>query len=330
MIKINFSYNKKLVIVNSITLSRLLIILPIFFVSNVSFLIVATVWVSFSDFLDGYLARKWRVVTSFGAILDQYSDKITTFFLLFFFINRHKISLLFGIIILVREILILFLRKKNWAVSQSNVIGKLKTALLYILFILLSIDFIIVTFTFNLKLIVMSMVIATSLLSLLLSIPLFTNKLLFFIGTTGFSSIIMNKAPGTISSFIIFLLLFVGLNELAFEYKLAILSVLLLMHFSYFKNFVGQTNSADQDPGIYTLDETIAIVVAWIFMNKLHVLHVFILFILFRFFDIFKPFGIKLVETQINCNIAVTNLADDIIAMIYSLIIFQILIMYVL
>lgn len=304
-------------------------IFPIFFVPNVVFLIVTTVWISLSDFIDGYLARKWRVATPFGAKLDQYSDKIVTFFLGLFFINQHKLPLLFGIIILVREVLILFLRKWNWAVSQSNFIGKLKTALLYILFILLSIDFIILPIIFDLKLIVMSLIIATSLLSLILSIPVFANKLLFCVGTTGFSSIVFNKAPGTISSFVIFLLLFVGLKELAFEYKITVLLILLLIHFSYYKEFVEQTNSIDEDPGIYTLDETIAIVVAWVFMINLPLTHVFLLFVLFRFFDIFKPLGIKLVESQPNYNIAFTNLADDIIAILYSLIIFQILFMYV-
>jgi CDP-diacylglycerol--glycerol-3-phosphate 3-phosphatidyltransferase len=319
----------KTIIVNSITISRVLSIIPIFFIESINYVFFAALWVSLSDFIDGFLARKWDVVTTFGAKLDQYADKLVSFSLLLFFLKLNQLSYSFVSIILCREVLVLIFRKLKWSNIQSNFIGKLKTFFLFTLFILLCSQQFIPQISIDLKKIVILLVLLSSLLSFILSISKFTNIIIYFLGTTGFTSLINKKAPGTISSFVVFLFFFVGCNGLKLEYKISVFLLLLAVHFTYYNSFLQQMNLPDDDPSIYTLDETLAIGLGWIVLGDLSLLNILIFFILFRFFDILKPLGIKSIEKFSNCSAATRNLADDILAMIYALIIFQIVKIYV-
>lgn len=319
----------KTIIVNSITISRVLSVIPIFFIESINYVFFAALWVSLSDFTDGFLARKWDVATTFGAKLDQHSDKLVSLSLLFYFFKQNQLSFSFVSLILCREVVVVVFRKLKWSSTQSNFIGKLKTFFLFTLFILLSSQQIIPQISIDLKKILILLVLLSSLLSFILSISKFTNIIIYFLGTTGFTSLIHKKAPGTISSFLVFLFFFVGCNGLKLEYKISVLLLLLAVHFSYYNTFLQQTNSPNDDPSIYTLDETLAIGLAWIVLGDLTLLNILILFILFRFFDILKPLGIQSIEKFPNCSATTRNLADDILAMIYALIIFQIVRIYV-
>ena len=85
----------KTIIVNSITISRVLSIIPIFFIESINYVFFAALWVSLSDFIDGFLARKWDVATTFGAKLDQHSDKLASLSLLFYFFKQNQLSFSF-------------------------------------------------------------------------------------------------------------------------------------------------------------------------------------------------------------------------------------------
>jgi len=85
-------YTTKGIIVNIITVSRAVVVIPIFFIDNFYFLFIVTVWAGFSDFLDGYLARKWQETSAFGVRLDQYADKTATLFLLAFFLKNQQLD----------------------------------------------------------------------------------------------------------------------------------------------------------------------------------------------------------------------------------------------
>ena len=304
-------------------------VIPIFFFTNVNYLIIVTIWVGLSDFVDGFLARMWQVTSAFGAKLDQYVDKISSLFLLVFFLTSQKLSYIFVVLIVLREILVLIFRRLNWSNAQSNFLGKAKTFFLYSLFIFLSAQHLISFFFIDIKMILMLLVIGCSWFSFFLSISKLTPRLVYGFGTTGLSSILVEKAPGTITSLVVFLLLFLGLNGVGLEYKIALFVFLLLIHFVNYNSFLKKVNSLNDDPNIYTLDETLAIAMAWLYLGDISIIEVVILFILFRYFDILKPLGIQIIERQLKWSAALRNIADDILAMVYTLIIFQMIEIYV-
>ncbi|MBS0184827.1 MAG: CDP-diacylglycerol--glycerol-3-phosphate 3-phosphatidyltransferase [Proteobacteria bacterium] len=67
-----------------------------------------------TDFFDGYFARTWDQVTSFGRFLDPVADKLLITSVLFMLVGAGHIngfSLIPGVIILCREILVSGLRE---------------------------------------------------------------------------------------------------------------------------------------------------------------------------------------------------------------------------
>ena len=85
-----------------------------------------------TDWLDGYLARKWNETSAFGAFLDPVADKLMVAAALIILVWLDRVGAILAIVIIVREITISDLRewmaemgaRKSVAVS---VIGKVKT-----------------------------------------------------------------------------------------------------------------------------------------------------------------------------------------------------------
>lgn len=120
--------------VSNVNLGSTLIPLP-YFVALVLFVVA-----SFTDFLDGYLARKLNLVTNFGKFLDPFADKVLTnsaFILLMITPNWVEIELIrvpawIVIIMIIRDLAVDGIRMIG--VSQGKVIaaskiGKLKTVM---------------------------------------------------------------------------------------------------------------------------------------------------------------------------------------------------------
>lgn len=85
-----------------------------------------------TDYFDGYLARKLKQESNFGAFLDPVADKALVAACLVVLVDLHRTFVFAAIIIIVREIAISALRE--WMAklgNQQNVavayIGKLKT-----------------------------------------------------------------------------------------------------------------------------------------------------------------------------------------------------------
>ena len=124
---------------NLITLSRLVIVIVIFF-QNTPFdfevinLIIFIAIVGLSDSLDRTVARRFNLVSKLGTILDPFTDRVV-FILLLIWI-RDFIPTYFLIGIIFREILILFgslivlFTKREIKVSKK---GKVSTVLMFVI-----------------------------------------------------------------------------------------------------------------------------------------------------------------------------------------------------
>jgi CDP-diacylglycerol---glycerol-3-phosphate 3-phosphatidyltransferase len=90
---------------------------------------------SLTDFLDGYLARRWDIASSFGAFLDPVADKLAVSTALILLSGRHGAMVSVPTsIILGREIAVSALREWMAQRGQRNAVqvgfqGKVKTAL---------------------------------------------------------------------------------------------------------------------------------------------------------------------------------------------------------
>lgn len=85
-----------------------------------------------TDWLDGFLARRWNETSAFGAFLDPVADKLIVAAALILLVYAGRVGALIAVIIIGREITISALRewmaqigaRKSVAVSM---IGKIKT-----------------------------------------------------------------------------------------------------------------------------------------------------------------------------------------------------------
>lgn len=86
-----------------------------------------------TDWLDGYLARKWNQTSAFGAFLDPVADKLMVSAALLILLQLGRIDALVTLIIIGREIAISALREWMAQIGQSrrvavSYVGKVKTA----------------------------------------------------------------------------------------------------------------------------------------------------------------------------------------------------------
>ena len=132
---------------NKLTLTRIILV-PVFmiFVSLTQFdnemfnptwyLVAGIIFAvaSFTDFLDGHLARKWNMVTDFGKFADPLADKLLTTVAFIYMMRDGVCSPVVLCIILAREFAVSGLRMvaagaKDGKVIAANMWGKVKTVL---------------------------------------------------------------------------------------------------------------------------------------------------------------------------------------------------------
>lgn len=128
---------------NRITLFRIILIpfmllIPIFPIhttflginlGNIILLIVFLI-ASFTDFWDGYLARKKNMVTDFGKFLDPIADKLLVLTAFIMLVERGIIPAWIPVLILTRELIVSGIRMiaaGNGNVIAASMLGKIKT-----------------------------------------------------------------------------------------------------------------------------------------------------------------------------------------------------------
>ncbi len=139
-------------IANKLTLSRIFlsfICMGLTLQSNLTTLIFALllfIIASVTDFLDGYIARKHKIISDLGKILDPIADKLLIIGIFLVFLEKGLVNSWLVTIIMIREFLITGLRM--FALRQNKVLeaqyfGKHKTVtqiisilLIYILLII--------------------------------------------------------------------------------------------------------------------------------------------------------------------------------------------------
>ena len=132
---------------NKLTLARILLV-PVFMVfaslteygavgyQPMLYLAAGAVFAlaSFTDYLDGHLARKWHMITDFGKFADPLADKLLTTVAFLYMMRDGVCSPVVLAVILAREFAVSGLRMvaagaKDGKVIAANMWGKVKTVL---------------------------------------------------------------------------------------------------------------------------------------------------------------------------------------------------------
>ena len=142
--------------------------------------------------------------------------------------------------------------------------------------------------------------------------------------STGCYSGYLPIAPGTWGS-LVGLVLFFLLHNLSTPVYLAVTAAIFLIGIFA----AGETEKImdRKDPGLVVIDEIAGMLVTMIAAPAAPMIMI-LGFILFRIFDILKPFPIRLIDQRIHGGLGI--MLDDIVAGLYSLIILQLAIRFIL
>ena len=85
-----------------------------------------------TDLLDGYIARKYHLITSFGKLMDPLADKLMLVVTLLLFAGKGWTPMIIPILVIIKELIMvvgsaLLLKKRT--VVFSNALGKVTTFL---------------------------------------------------------------------------------------------------------------------------------------------------------------------------------------------------------
>ena len=86
---------------------------------------------SFTDFLDGKIARKKNLVTDFGKVMDAIADKVLVNGVLIILAYNHDISVIVPVVVVLRDTIVDSIKMvsgNNGKVVAASIAGKIKTA----------------------------------------------------------------------------------------------------------------------------------------------------------------------------------------------------------
>lgn len=139
--------SEKLNIPNLITIGRFFFIpiyLFVFFSTHpykIEIALLILLLAGLSDVLDGYLARKYKLITQLGIMLDPLADKLLMIAVVLAFVLTGHISWWAATLFLIRDIGMIvssvFFHFQGKKTVPANLYGKLSTILFYIAFLLI-------------------------------------------------------------------------------------------------------------------------------------------------------------------------------------------------
>lgn len=122
---------------NKLTLLRIIMI-PVFvvllyldFPFNNLVALAVFILASITDTLDGYIARKYNLITDFGKFMDPIADKLLVTAAMLVFVDWHMMPVWVVIVVVAREFIVSALRlvaANNGRVIAAGWSGKVKTA----------------------------------------------------------------------------------------------------------------------------------------------------------------------------------------------------------
>ena len=157
---------------NALTVLRLIAV-PFFgyFIFSKQYLIAVIIYsiASLTDMLDGFIARKYNMITSWGKIADPVADKLMQLTAIIILNAQGKIPIMLVVLAFLKDIILgigsYLLYRQNNLIAQANWYGKLTTVILY---------FTIVAVLFNLP--YSNILVIISLLSVLFSLFMYAIK----------------------------------------------------------------------------------------------------------------------------------------------------------
>lgn len=128
---------------NALTLARFLMtgVFPYLYfnkglANNKAWAFAVFILAGVTDVLDGWIARRYNMITKWGKLMDPLADKLMLLIVLVCLAVDKVVPLWIIIIIALKELIMivgaLFLYKEREVVVQSNFYGKLATVLFYI------------------------------------------------------------------------------------------------------------------------------------------------------------------------------------------------------
>ena len=161
----------KLTILRTIMIPIFLIFLYIPGLGMTGDVLAAAIFVlaSFTDLLDGKIARKYNLVTNFGKFMDPLADKLLVCSALIALVDLNRIPAWVVIIIIAREFIISGFRliaSDNGVVIAASYWGKFKTTfqMIMIILLILNIDY---PYSNIINMVIMYIALALTIISLL-------------------------------------------------------------------------------------------------------------------------------------------------------------------
>ena len=136
----------KMNIPNTLTIIRMILIIPfVILLLNGADIpaVIIFILASFTDMLDGKIARKYNLVTNFGKFMDPLADKLLVCSALICLVEMERLAAWIVIIIIAREFIISGFRlvaSDNGIVIAASYWGKFKTVFQMIMVVVLMLN----------------------------------------------------------------------------------------------------------------------------------------------------------------------------------------------